>query len=141
MTTSRMQERPRRGRTAIALISGFMVGLILSLGTDQILHALKIYPPWGETMSDRLFALASAYRIVYTVIGAYVAARLAPYRPMWHAMLLGWIGFVISLIGAAVTWNTQPPVGPHWYAVAVAVISLLCAWSGGKLREMQLRTT
>ena len=57
---------------------------------------------------------------------------------MWHAMALGVIGFVISLIGAAVTWNAQPPVGPHWYALAVAVISILCAWIGGKLREMEL---
>ena len=122
----------------MALIAGFMVGLILSLGTDQIFHALGVYPPWGQTMSDGLFALASAYRIVYTILGAYVAARLAPDRPMWHAMVLGWIGFVISLIGAAVTWNAQPPVGPHWYALAVAVISLVCAWIGGRLREMQL---
>jgi peptidoglycan/LPS O-acetylase OafA/YrhL len=141
MTTSTMEVRPRRGRTAVALISGFMVGLILSLGTDQILHVLKVYPPWGQTMSDGLFALASAYRIVFTILGAYVAARLAPDRPMWHAMVLGVIGFVISLIGAAVTWNAQPPVGPHWYALAVAAISLVCAWIGGKLRETQLRNT
>jgi hypothetical protein len=134
-----MDAQPRRGRSAIALISGFLVGLILSLGTDQILHALKIYPPWGQTMSDQLFALASAYRIVYTILGAYVAARLAPDRPMWHAMVLGWIGFVISLIGAAVTWNAQPPVGPHWYALAVAAISIVCAWIGGAIRETQLR--
>lgn len=139
MTTSMMDARPRRGRSAIALISGFMVGLILSLGTDQILHVLKIYPPWGQTMSNGLFMLASAYRIVYTIVGAYVAARLAPDRPMWHAMVLGIIGFVISLIGAAVTWNTQPPVGPHWYALAVAAISIVCAWIGGKLREVQLQ--
>ena len=137
MTTSTVDTRPRRGRSALALIAGFMVGLILSLGTDQIFHATGVYPPWGQSMSDGLFALASAYRIVYTILGAYVAARLAPDRPMWHAMVLGWIGFVISLIGAAVTWNTQPPVGPHWYALAVAVISLVCAWIGGRLREMQ----
>lgn len=141
MTVSAAEARPRRGGTAIALISGFMAGLILSLGTDQILHALKVYPPWGQTMSDGLFALASAYRIVYTILGAYVAARLAPNRPMWHAMVLGWIGFVISLIGAAVTWNAQPPVGPHWYALAVAVISVVCARIGGKLRETQLAKT
>ena len=134
--TADTSSHPRRlGRSAIALFAGLFVGVILSLGTDQILHVLKIYPPWGQTMSDGLFLLATAYRIVYTVIGSYIAARLAPYRPMWHAMVLGVVGLVVSLAGAAATWNHQPPLGPHWYALAIAAISIPCAWLGGKLRE------
>ena len=128
----------RRGRSAIALFAGLLVGVVLSLGTDQILHVLKIYPPWGQTMSDGLFLLATAYRVVYTVIGSYIAARLAPDRPMWHAMVLGIVGLVVSLAAAVGTWNSEPPLGPHWYAVAIAAISIPCAWLGGKLRERQL---
>jgi hypothetical protein len=128
----------RRGGTAIALAAGLLVGVILSLGTDQILHVLKIYPPWGQTMSDGLFMLATAYRIVYTILGSYVAARLAPYRPMWHAMVLGIVGLVVSIAGAVATWNTVPPVGPHWYALLIAAISIPCAWLGGMIRERQL---
>ena len=139
MTAPITEARPRNlGRTAVALIAGLLVGVVLSLGTDQILHVLKVYPPWGQTMSDGLFLLATAYRIVYTVIGSYVAARLAPDRPMWHAMVLGVVGLVVSLAGAAVTWNTQPPVGPHWYALLIAGISIPCAWLGGRIREMQM---
>ena len=41
-----------------------------------------IYPPMGEIMSDRLFVLSTAYRIVYGIIGCCVTARLAPDRPM-----------------------------------------------------------
>ncbi|HYU52042.1 MAG TPA: hypothetical protein VEK37_03825 [Gemmatimonadaceae bacterium] len=127
----------RRGRSALALIAGLLVGVILSLGTDQLLHSLGVYPPWGQTMSDGLFLLATGYRIVYSIIGSYVAARLAPYRPMWHAMVLGVVGLVVSIAGAAATWNQEPPLGPHWYAVAVALISIPCAWIGGKIWEMQ----
>ena len=135
-----MGESParRRGRSAIALASGLLVGVILSLGTDQILHALKIYPPWGQTMSDGLFMLATAYRVVYTILGSYIAARLAPDRPMWHAMVLGVVGLVVSIAGAVATWNTQPPIGPHWYALLIAAISIPCAWIGGMIRERQL---
>jgi len=130
---------PRRwGRSAVALVTGLLVGVILSLGTDQILHVLKIYPPWGQTMSDELFMLATAYRVVYTILGSYIAARLAPYRPMWHAMVLGVVGLVVSIAGAAATWNTNPPVGPHWYALLIAAISIPCAWLGGWIRERQL---
>jgi drug/metabolite transporter (DMT)-like permease len=128
----------RRGRTALALVTGLLVGVILSLGTDQILHVLKIYPPWGQTMSDELFMLATAYRVVYTVLGSYIAARLAPAWPMWHAMVLGVVGLVVSIAGAAAMWNTNPPVGPHWYALLIAAISIPCAWLGGWIRERQL---
>ena len=129
----------RRGKSAIALAAGLLAGVILSLGTDQILHALKIYPPWGLTMSDGLFLLATAYRVVYTILGSYIAARLAPDRPMWHAMVLGVVGLVVSIAGAVATWNTQPPIGPHWYALLIAAISIPCAWLGGMIRERQFQ--
>jgi len=128
----------RRGQSAIALASGLLVGVILSLGTDQIFHVLNVYPPWGQTMSDGLFLLATSYRVVYTILGSYLAARLAPDRPMWHAMVLGVVGLVVSIAGAVATWNTQPPVGPHWYALLIAAISIPCAWIGGMIRERQL---
>jgi hypothetical protein len=111
--------------------------VILSLGTDQLLHSTGVYPPWGQTMSNGLFLLATGYRIVYTILGSYVAARLAPYRPMWHAMVLGVVGLVVSIAGAAATWNSEPPLGPHWYAVAIALISIPCAWIGGRIYELQ----
>jgi len=72
----------QRGRSAIALITGLVVGVVLSLGTDQILHVLNIYPPWGQSMSDGLYMLATGYRIIYTIIGSYVAARTSP--PVWR---------------------------------------------------------
>jgi hypothetical protein len=139
MTIPTVETLPRRrGQSAIALAAGLLVGVILSLGTDQILHVLKIYPPWGQTMSDGLFLVATAYRVVFTILGSYVAARLAPDRPMWHAMVLGFVGLVVSIAGAVATWNTQPPVGPHWYALLIAAISIPCAWIGGMIRERQL---
>jgi hypothetical protein len=137
--TAAAGERPhRRGRSAWAIVTGFVCVVVLSLITDEILHVLKVYPPWDEVMSDKLFGLAAAYRAIYNVIGCYVAARLAPARPMRHAMLLGWVGVFVALLGAVATWNHQPSLGPHWYTVALVVLALPCAWVGGKLRESQL---
>ena len=56
---------------------------------------------------------------------------------MWHALVLGVVGFVVSIAGAAATWNHEPPLGPHWYPIAVALISIPCAWLGGKINELQ----
>ena len=129
----------RRRQSAIAFITGLVVGIGLTLGTDQILHVLRVYPPWGQSMSDGLFMVATGYRIIYSILGSYLTARLAPNRPMWHAMVLGIVGFVVSIAGAAATWNRQPPLGPHWYPIAVALIALPCAWIGGKLVESSRR--
>ena len=43
--------QPRRlGRSVFAVFLGFVTVVVLSLGTDQILHVLKVYPPWGQPM-------------------------------------------------------------------------------------------
>ena len=127
------------GRSFGAVVAGIVVGVALTLITDFVLHAVGVFPPWGQPVSDGPLVLATAYRIVFGVVGSYVTARLAPDRPMLHAMIGGVFGFVVSIAGAVVTWNRGPAFGPHWYPVALIVIALPCAWLGGKVREMQLR--
>ena len=127
---------PNLGRSIIAVIAGIVVGAGLSIVTDEVLHLLKIYPPWNERMSDGLFVLATAYRLVFSVLGSYVIARLAPWRPMKHAMVGGMLGLIVSTIGAVATWNKD--LGPHWYSVLLAVTALPCAWVGGALWERKL---
>jgi hypothetical protein len=134
--------RPRGlGRSALAVLAGFVVIFVLSLGTDAILHATGVYPPWGQTMADSLFGLATAYRIVYGVLGCWVTARLAPDRPMAHALVLGAIGFVFSLAGLVFAQKHGPELGPLWYSIAIVAIALPCAWAGGWLRVAQLRAS
>jgi hypothetical protein len=117
------------------------IGIAITLGTDELLHVTGVFPPWGESMVgfDKALLLATAYRIVYGIAGSYIIARLAPDRPMQHALVGGAIGFIVSVVGAVATWNSGPAFGPHWYPVALAVTALPCAWVGGKLRLMQLR--
>jgi hypothetical protein len=106
------------------------------MATDALLHATGVYPPMNAPpMSDALFLLATAYRILYGVLGCYVAARLAPHRPLSHALALGLVGTLISIAGAIAMWDA----GPAWYSLAVVAMSLPCAWVGGKLRLAQLR--
>ena len=121
-----------------AVLAGFVAVVVLSLGTDLVLHATGLFPAWGQPMSDALFLLATVYRTIYCIAGSYIAARLAPDRPMAHALVLGVVGLVISTAGAVATWNKGPEFGPHWYPVALIVAAIPCAWLGDKLRVMQL---
>ena len=133
---------PRRfGRSIGALLAGMVVGIILTLGTDIVLHAIGVFPPWGQSMVgfDGPLLLATLYRTIYGVAGSYIIARLAPDRPMQHALVGGFVGLVVSIVGAAVTWNKGPAFGPHWYPLALVVLAMPQAWAGGKLRVMQLR--
>ena len=127
------------GRSIGAVVAGIVVGIILSLGTDVVLHAMGVFPPWGQPVSDGPLVLATAYRFVYGIVGSYLTARLAPYGPMLHAMIGGGLGFVAGIAGAVGTWNRGPAFGPHWYPVALILIALPCAWLGGRIREVQLR--
>jgi hypothetical protein len=121
------------GRSVGAVFAGLLLIVVLSLGTDVLLHATGVFPGWGKPMPDSLFLLATVYRIIFSVAGCYLAARLAPRWPMKHALWLGVIGILISTAGAAATWNRGPEFGPHWYPVALIVVSLPCAWLGGWL--------
>jgi len=126
-------------RSIGALFAGFVVVVALSLAADLVMHKSGIFPPWGVPMGDRLFLLATVYRVAFGVVGSYITARLAPNRPMGHAMLGGLIGLAISILGAVTTWNRGDEFGPHWYPVALAVLALPQSWLGGMIRERQLR--
>ncbi len=133
------ETRRSRGilRSVGAVFAGVLTVFILSLGTDVVLHATGIYPPWFQPMSNALFLVATAYRIVYGILGGYITARLALDRPMLHAVALGVVGLILSIAGAVGTWNAGPEFGPRWYPLALVVTALPCAWAGGKIRVKQ----
>ena len=125
---------PRRILTSIgAVAAGFFACALLSIGTDIVLHSAKVFPPWGQPMSDALFVLATVYRTIYTVLGGYITARLAPYRPMAHVWTLGIIGLLAAIAGALATWDKGPEFGPKWYPLALVVLAIPSVWVGGKL--------
>jgi hypothetical protein len=119
-------------KNARAIATGFLAVVLLSLITDQILHVLKVYPPWNQPMRDpRLNLLALAYRIAFTVFGGYLAARLSARSPMRQVWILGIVGTAFGTLGVVSTWNLD--LGPHWYPIALALTAIPCTWLGGRL--------
>ena len=118
-----------------AVLAGIIVGIILTLVTDELLHLAGVFPPWGEPAGDGPLVLATIYRAIYNVAGSYLTARLAPDQPMQHALVGGVVGLVACTVGAVATWNRGAAFGPHWYPVALIVIAMPCAWFGGVLQR------
>jgi hypothetical protein len=117
------------------VFAGFFATFILSIGTDILLHAAGVFPPWGQPMSNALFVLATAYRTIYTVAGGHITARLAPNKPMGHVWTLGVMGLLAAIAGTAATWDKGPEFGPKWYPLALVVLAIPCVWVGGKLAQ------
>jgi peptidoglycan/LPS O-acetylase OafA/YrhL len=85
-------------------------------------------------MTTGLFVWAAVYRVVYTVVGGYLTAALAPRRSMSHVMVLGAVGTLVAIVGAVATWNSGPAFGPKWYPLLLVVTAMPCVWAGGRLR-------
>jgi hypothetical protein len=133
VTQAKHESPRRRWRSVGAVLAGLVFVVSTHTFTDVVMHATGVFPGWGQPMSDAMFALATVYRSVLSALGSYVAARLAPRAPMRHALALGGMGVVLGTAGAAATWNLG--LGPHWYAVALVVSALPCAWAGGRLHK------
>jgi hypothetical protein len=104
------ETRPSKWRSVWAVVAGLIVIVVLSMGMDAIMHVTGVFPPYGQAMSDGLFAWATIYRVISSIIGCYIAARLAPNRPITHALYLGVLGVLISAVATVATWNKGPGI-------------------------------
>lgn len=131
MTDTKAKAGPPRWLTSVAaVLVGFMVVVALSTAGDSVMHATGVFPPADQKMEDPLlFLLALAYRGVFTAVGGWLTARLAPGAPMKHVLALAIVGGLAGLLGIVAAVATD--LGPVWYAVAVAVTGPLCALGGG----------
>ena len=120
-------------RSVLSVVSGVLFVIIVTTLVDIALHVAGVYPPMDQPMSDSLAVLATSYRIIIGIIGAWLTARLAPHKPMKHALILGAIGTVLGLVGVAASWGKE--LGPIWYPIALAVLAIPQSWAGGRLFE------
>lgn len=139
--SSSTQPTRRIGRSILAGLAGLLTAVIPTVATDALLHSAGLFSTYSHTNGNPAFLLATVYRTVYGLAGSYVTARLAPYRPMAHALVLGAIGTLVAILGAALTWNKGPEFGPHWYPLALVVLGMPQSWAGARLRELQLHSS
>jgi uncharacterized membrane protein len=118
-----------------AVAAGVIVIIVVTTLVDIILHVAGVFPPMSQPINDSLALLATFYRIIISIAGAWLTARLAPDNPMKHAMTLGYVGVILGLVGLVATWNQG--LGPRWYPVALVVLAIPQCWAGGKLYVMQ----
>ncbi|MFA5965345.1 MAG: hypothetical protein WC804_15115 [Sphingomonas sp.] len=107
-------------RSIAAVLAGIFTVVALSVGTDLALQNSVLPAMNSAQAAPPLLALALSYRTLFGVLGGYVTARLAPSRPMTHAMVLGVLGTLAAIGGVVAMWQ----FGNHWYPIALAVLAL-----------------
>jgi hypothetical protein len=80
--------------------------------------------------------LALSYHFLFVVFGCHITARIAPDRPMAHAITLGVLGILISTLGL-IAIITQD-LAPAWYGWALVLMSVPLSWVGGKLASLRM---
>lgn len=116
-------------RSVLAVLAGIIFIVAASTGTDLALERTVLPAMNTAQASPPLLALALAYRVLFGVIGGWITAKLAPSRPMTHAVVLGVIGTAAALAGVVVAWS----FGNQWYPIALVVLALPQCWLGARL--------
>jgi len=116
-----------------SVVAGVLFIITVTTLVDILLHAARVFPPIDQPIDNALALLATSYRVVISIGGAWLTARLAPARPMKHAMILGVVGVVLGAVGILATWNLG--LGPRWYPIAIALLAIPQCWIGGRIHE------
>jgi hypothetical protein len=116
-------------RSILAVLAGVVFIVAASTVTDVALEQTVLPQMNSPNASAQVLVLALAYRTLFGVAGGWITARLAPSRPVTHAIVLGGIGTLAALAGVIVAWD----FGQHWYPIALVVLALPQSWLGGRL--------
>jgi len=113
-----------------AILAGFVLTVILSLGTDFALNAVSFLKMENFKENSTIVVLVVIiYRFIFNVVGCYLTAKLAPSSPMKHCLIIGIIGTVLSLAASIAMWNEAVP----FYNILVILMSIPSAYVGAKL--------
>jgi len=112
-----------------AIVAGFIVVLLLSIGTDIGLGKLGVVPTlWW------MLLIALIYRSIYAAAGGFITATLAPSHPIRHAIILGSIGTVFAILGSISNMG-KITIASVWYPLMLIVLTLPSVWLGSKLKD------
>ena len=122
-----------------SVLAGF---LFIAIGVNAANVPLRRMMPQafeanGGTHDTTALLISFVAVAVFAIAGSYLTARLAPNRPMRHALILAACGLVFNVTAAAMTWGYWPA----WYTLVSLALVIPYGWLGGRLRERQLEGT
>lgn len=116
-------------RSVAAVIAGFVATVVLSVACDAIVRMLApgAFGPDGRTPGP-VVAAGVAYTLLSAIAGGFVAALIARRREVMHALVLGTLGAVATLLIIVAAPATQRTVGMFVSAMLVIPATVLGGW-------------
>ena len=121
-------------RSAMAIVGGYLtMVLVVGLCTYGLMLVTPSWFPGAGTPPGPYLAVNIAYSAIAALAGGYVAAWIAPRRPVKHALLLAAFALVMAIASAVLQGERQP----RWYQVLLAVCMPMVIVLGGWARAQQ----
>ncbi len=134
-------------KNILAVVLGWLIGSIVNMALVFTGHS--VYPIEGvdpndiEAMAEVMPTLSSEYFLfpflahaLGTLVGAFIAAKIAATRKMTFALVIG----VIFLLGGI--WVSTMIPAPTWFTATDLILAYIpMAWIGGKLGSKGSKTT
>lgn len=122
-------------RLILSIVAGFLFTAIITTVVDHIFHVTKVYPPYGESYKDTgLYILASIYRAIFAITGAYITAWIAKDKAKKAVLILGIIGTLAWLAGLIKFWD----FAPAWYNIGGLLLAIPYALTGLYFYNMRI---
>lgn len=118
-------------RSIAAVVAGFLFTFIGITAVTTVVHE-KLpakFPVAAMVTAPDALLIDLAVVAVFAIAGCALCARLAPKKPLQHALLLGAIAFTLGIPNTMANWGSAPP----WYNVLNLLLVLPFAWAGGVL--------
>jgi hypothetical protein len=133
-STANTQSRwPRNSRRAdrTAALATLILAVAISPSTDVLLHATTAFAASPQYSSDSSTTQATAYHIVYGVLGHAILTQLAPARFAQHTVLSSNLATAFHIVAAAA--RTACPTALHCCRLASVVTAIPRCWLAAKL--------
>ena len=119
------------GGLLVDFVGTIVVSVMLAVGLGTVLAATGYAEPEVIRWLDSAFYLyvASAFGLLMTIIGGYVAGRWARTREVWHGALAGALSLVLGIPFFLLPESTDP----LWLNLVLLTIQIPAAMFGGSL--------
>ena len=123
-------------RSILAIVVGFVLIGVLSFGMGVV---VRNWMPeafsTGQVDDPMILSLTLGYIFIFIIMGCYLTGRLAPQKPMTHALILGVLELILIIVGTMSHWD----MAPTWYHAAALLMVMPAAWLGGRQAEIKER--
>jgi len=118
------------GRSIVAVIAGFLATIVLSVACDAIVRAAApgAFGTDGRAPSPAMMGLGIAYTLLSATAGGFIAALIARRSAILHALVLGTLGAVATLLIIVAAPASQRTIAMFVSAMLVIPATVLGGW-------------